>query len=133
LSVTELWPGKPAPEHSSLYVCAADPWSCTVAEPEVAMAPDQAPLAEQDEAFEDVQVTVALCPGMTELGLRFILIVVGNAGCVGGTMDFDPLLQPERTKAEKRRTAGKEISFPGPVGSCITPPFHMNSLELMLD
>ena len=49
-----------------------DPADCKV--------PDQLPLAVQVVAFAVVQLRVALCPGMTELGLRERLTEAGSAG-----------------------------------------------------
>ena len=89
----------------------------------MAKVPDQAPLAVQVEASALVQVRVALCPGMTELGLRFMVTSARSGGGVIVIVFVGPLLQPERTKAERRTTAGKEVSFLAPVGNCITPPF----------
>jgi len=46
-----------------------------VLEPDVPWEPDQAPLAVQDVALALVQRMVALCPGITALGLMVSLTV----------------------------------------------------------
>jgi hypothetical protein len=53
-----------------------DPCSVTVLEPDVASEPDQAPPAVQDLALALDQVMVALCPGITALGLIASLTIV---------------------------------------------------------
>jgi hypothetical protein len=99
--VAELSPGRPVPEHVTVYFWAALPWSMTVEDPEVASDPDQAPLAVQDVAFELDQVSVALCPGMTAAGLMETrATALGGGGVTGAVV---PPLQPERTKAETRK------------------------------
>jgi len=80
LRVTEFFPGRPVPEQTSVYACAEAPCNCTVLEPEALRAPDQAPLAVQEVAFEVVQVRVALCPGMTEAGVTFIVTIALATG-----------------------------------------------------
>ena len=92
-------------------------------DPEVARVPDQAPLAVQEVALEEPQVRVALCPGITEAGVTPMVTVVGAAGGAGVVAGVDPLLQPERTKAKRSKTANKEVAFLDPVGNCMTPPF----------
>ena len=79
-SVTVFSPGKPVPEHVSLYVCAVAPSNCTVVDPERAGDPDHAPPAVQLEAFDVDQVRVALCPGMTDAGVILMLTDAGGAG-----------------------------------------------------
>ena len=77
--------------------------------PDVASAPDQAPLAVQDVALELVQVRVALWPGITALGLMVRVTIAFSVGCTGVTAGVELLLQPERTKAERRnKTETKE-------------------------
>ena len=66
-------------------------------------------------------VRVALCPGITTLGLIDILTVVLGAGCgVGTGMPLPPQL--ERTK-ERRRTKTRETHFRVNTATCIGPPF----------
>jgi len=48
----------------------------------MASVPAQAPLAVQDVAFSLVQAMVALCPGITELGVRLRVTNAGGAGVV---------------------------------------------------
>ena len=106
----------------------------TLLEPEAASVPDQAPLAVQEVAFPVVQVTVALCPGMTEVGARLSVTIAGGAGGVSVTGVVTPEVQPERTKAErKNKTETKERAFPVPVGTCIKPPFACTLCGRMLD
>lgn len=86
--------------------------------------PDQAPLAVHVFALELDQERVALWPGMTALGLMATLAVARGAVWVV-VMAGTPLLQPERTKAEKRSmTKTKEKVFQDPVGTCIRPSFY---------
>jgi hypothetical protein len=96
----------------------------TVAEPDMASVPAQAPLAVQDVAFSLVQVMVALCPGITEIGVRLRVTNAGGGGWVKVAAGVTLELQPERTKAERRSTtASKESDFLDSAGNCITPPF----------
>jgi hypothetical protein len=96
----------------------------TVAEPDMASVPAQAPLAVQDVAFSLVQVMVALCPGITELGVTLRVTNAGGGGVVKVAALVDFLPQPEKTKAERRSTtASKESDFLDSAGTCITPPF----------
>jgi len=99
------------------------------------MVPDQPPPAVQDVALDVVHVRVALCPGITELGVTFIVTMAGGIGCTGLVAAFfEPPPHPERTKAKtKNKTSKKQRTLLEPVGSCIAPPFRMNPLELMLD
>ena len=125
--MAELFAPKPAPVQVTVYVCAAAPWSITVVEPEVATEPDQAPLAVQDVAFALDQVTVAFWPGVTALGLMDMDAVALGGGGVGVTEEEPPLLQPERTKADRRqrKTTGQR-GLPVRAGTCISPPIFMN-------
>jgi len=119
--VTDFSPGRPPPEQVTVYFCAACPWSVTVVEPDVPSVPDQAPLAVQELAFWLDQVRVALCPGITALGLMEIEATEFAAGGAIGT-ELPPL-HPERTKAERTRSKqNREKGFPVFVGNCIRPP-----------
>lgn len=123
-SVAEFCPGSPAPMQFNVKVCAPVPCSITVVEPEIACAPDHAPLPVHDVALLLVQLRVALWPGMTALGLIEILTVAFGGGC-GVRVDFAPPLQPERTKAETRRmTKIRDRGFLVSASRCITPPFR---------
>jgi hypothetical protein len=96
-------------------------------EPDMPSVPDQVPLAVQVLALELDQERVALWPGITALGLMVTLAVARGAVCVVVTAGV-PLLQPERTKAEKRSmTKTKETAFKDPVGTCIRPSFYRPS------
>ena len=98
-----------------------------VDEPEVASEPDHPPLAVQDVAFELDQVMVALCPGITALGLIETLATARSGGGPMVTGEL-PLLQPERTKAEtKKTTTIRKRNFPVCVGACISFP-HLHEL-----
>ena len=56
----------------------------TVSDPDVALAPDQAPDAEQEDALVDDQVNVESEPTRTEVGLAEKLTVgAGTLGVVG--------------------------------------------------
>jgi hypothetical protein len=122
-SVAAFCPGSPVPEHVRLYVCAVAFCSITVKEPDAAIVPDQAPLPVQELASVLVQVSVALWPGMTALGLIERLTVAFGPGCEAVIVVGD-LLQPERTKVEKRRNnKTKERDFPVSEDTFIKPPF----------
>ncbi len=93
-------------------------------EPDVARVPDQVPLAAQVVALELVQERVALWPGMTAPGLMATLTVAGGAAWVMAAAVL-PLLQPERTKAERKSiTKTREKAIREPVGSFIRPSFY---------
>lgn len=103
----------------------------TLVEPEVPSVPDQAPLAVHEVAFPVVHVIVALCPGITEVGASDSVTIAAGVGGVGVVGVVTLELQPERTKAEKRSTiASKESEFLLSAGTCITPPFCMNFLQV---
>jgi hypothetical protein len=70
-------------------------------------------------------VRVALCPGMTALGLIDTLTVVLGAGCGVGA-ETPPPPQLERTK-ELRKTKTRKTHFRVTVGDCISPPFTEQS------
>ena len=90
-------------------------------EPEVPRVPDHAPLAVQEVAFWLDQLRVALCPGMTALGLTEIEATEFGTGVEMGVEV--PPLQPERTKAERRNNKqNRERGFPVFAGNCIRPP-----------
>src|SRR5205814_4797175 len=93
----------------------------TVMEPDVPSVPDQVPLPVQARALVLVHERVALWPGITALGLMETLAVAFGAG--GVEMMFElPLLQPERTKAERRNmTKTKERVFRDSTGTFIAP------------
>lgn len=96
----------------------------TLVEPEVATVPDQALLAVHEVAFEAVQVSVALCPGITEAGARVRATMAGRAGGVVVAAVVTLELQPERTKAERKSTtASKGSEALDSAGTCMTPPF----------
>jgi hypothetical protein len=97
------------------------PCRITFAEPDVGCVPDQAPLPLQAVAWLLVQETVALWPGITELGVMEIVTDADGAGCVNEMADVAPPPQPERTRAERtmiRKT--KERDFVS-AGTCIRP------------
>jgi len=76
-------------------------------------------------------VRVALCPGITTLGLIDILTVVLGAGCgVGTGMPLPPQL--ERTK-ERRKTKTMKTHLRVNAGNCIGPPVSLNYLRVHVD
>ena len=58
-----------APEQLSVYDSVPAAVGVTVSVPLVAWVPLQAPLAVQDVAFVEDQVSVALCPSVIDVGL----------------------------------------------------------------
>jgi hypothetical protein len=69
------------------------------------------------------QVSVALCPGSTALGLKEMLMYAGSAGVVVDETP-DPPAHPKRTSNDrKRKTKTEERDRTVPVGTCISPPF----------
>lgn len=104
-SVAEAWAGKPVPEQYRLKVSAAGPGNTTLIEPDVAILPDQAPLAVHTMASVLDHVSVAVCPGITLLGLTETVAVALGGGVVdrlGDKVDHAP--HPERTETEKSST-----------------------------
>lgn len=92
----------------------------TVIDPEVGWGPDQEPLPLQAVAFWLLQVRVALWPGMTALGFRERLTLVGGPGWETTTDGMEPLLHPVRTKEETVKNI-KKGDVLGKMGMCIWP------------
>ena len=75
-------------------------------------------------------VRVALCPGITAVGLIDMLTVGLGAACGAGS-DF-PLPQLERTKDKMKRTKTRETHFRVIAGDCISP-HSLNCLRVHVD
>ncbi len=73
-------------------------------DPEVACAPDQAPLAVQLVAFVDDQVRVAASPALTAAGLTLMLTVGSGTGSPGFGLEPGPS-QPAKAIAASRQAA----------------------------
>ena len=70
-------------------------------DPVNAWFPVQSPLARQDVAFEELQESVANCPGSTEVGVTAMVNwAAGGVGVIGGRTVSLPFEQPERTNKE---------------------------------
>jgi hypothetical protein len=95
----------------------------TVAEPEVGWEPDQASLAVHDVALVLDHVSVALSPGVTAAGAMERVVVTAGGGGVEW-IEEEPLLQPERTRAQKRTIKVPDRSFLFRAGAYIRPPFR---------
>ena len=80
VTVADLLP--PSPEHVIVKLVLPTSEIVTVSVPEVALAPDQAPDAEQEVALDDDQVSVESEPTTTEVGLAEKLTVGAETGGV---------------------------------------------------
>lgn len=109
-NVADACAGKPAPVQFRLNVSAAGPGNTTLIEPDGAILPDQAPLASHEVALVLDQFTVAVCPGITALGLTDTVTVAwgGGVGFVGVGNVNEPEPQPEITKTNENTTITKE-------------------------
>ena len=75
----------------------------TVSDPDVALEPDQAPEAEQEDALVDDQVNVESEPMRTEVGFAEKLIVGAGVVGVGGSLPPPPPPPPQATKKQARK------------------------------
>ena len=91
-------------------VSTAGPGRTTFIDPAVATVPDQAPLPVQDVELVLDQLSVAVCPGITALGLKEMVTVAlgGGVGVVVVVTGNDPEPQPLKTRTNKTNTITKE-------------------------
>ena len=81
----------------------------TVSVPEVALAPDQAPDAEQEVALVDDQVSVESEPMITEVGLAEKFTV--GAGTVGAGVEPPPPPPPHEDIRSKAKNVTKNLNL----------------------
>tara|TARA_B100001057_G_C22314515_1_gene743364 strand:+ start:155 stop:550 length:396 start_codon:yes stop_codon:yes gene_type:complete len=102
VAVADLLP--PSPEHVIVKLILPTAEIVTVSVPEVALAPDQAPDAEQEVALVDDQVSVESEPTTTEVGLAEKLTVgAGTLGVVGVEPPPPPPPPHEDTRSKVKK------------------------------
>ena len=106
VAVADLLP--PSPEHVIVKLILPTAEIVTVSVPEVALAPDQAPEAEQEVALVDDQVSVESEPTTTDVGLaeKFTL----GAGTVGVGVEPPPP-PPHEDIRIKAKTVTKNLNL----------------------
>ena len=105
VTVADLLP--PSPEHVIVKLILPTVVIVTVSDPDVALAPDHAPEAEQDEALDDDQVNVDSESMSTEVGLAEKFTV--GAGAVG-VVGVEPPPPPPPPQ-EKRTIESKKMRY----------------------
>ena len=110
VAVADLLP--PSPEHVIVKLILPTAEIVTVSVPEVALAPDQAPEAEQEVALVDDQVSVESEPTTTEVGLAEKFTVgAGTVGVVGVEPPPPPPPHEEMTNKIKKKLGSLTIKF----------------------
>ena len=103
--VADLLPPSPVQERVKLMFPTAE--IVTFSDPEIDFVPDHAPEAEQDEAFDDDQVSVESEPISTEVGSAEKLTI--GAGTLGVDSPPPPPPPPPHEKSKNSETGTKNV------------------------